>query len=241
VTSENRPRYSKNLSVLIVILFFYIACSSSRLIGEFFSIRLNQWELAFCYWLVIGAAIRHWRFVATEIFSLAAFGAVFTILQKVTFAISYADIFETTSTRSLPVVILVFLVSPGIFFSFNFDPYGLVKELPRIVNGRATAHILLMLSAGEMFQARFAEVSENLFVRGIDVRSGARRLLSIPTFLPPLLMALIQEAAYRHSYNSMLGCPADRFPVSETRTSMSPLQIVSLVAAALLIAMRLMP
>jgi hypothetical protein len=240
VTSENPRRHSKNLTVLIVILFFYIACAYSRVINELLSIHLNQWELAFCFWLIVGAAMRYWRFLMTELFSLAAFGVVFTILQKVTFAISYADIHETTSARSLPVVVLVFLVSPGIFFSFNFDPYGLVKELPRIVNVRATAQLLLMLSAGEMFQSRFAEVSENLFVRGINVRSGVRRLMSVPTFLPPLLMALIQEAAYRHSYNEMLGCPADRFPVQSARTTVSLPQIASLIVALVLVVFRLL-
>jgi len=238
VTSETPRRHSKNLSVLIVILFFYIACVYARVINDLFSISLNQWELAFCYWLVVGLVLRSWRFLVTELFSLAAFGVVFTILQKVTFAISYSDISQTTSARALPVVILVYVVSPGIFFSFNFDPYGLVRELPRIVNVRATAQVLLMLSAGEMFQARFSEVSENLMVRGIDIRSGARRLLSIPTFLPPLLMALIQEAAYRHSYNAMLGCPADRFPLHSVRPSISKLQAMSLILALVLIVLR---
>ena len=238
MTNETPRRYSKNLSVLIVILFFYLACGYARVINDAFSIDVNQWELAFCYWLIVGLVLRSWRFLATELYSLAAFGVVLTILQKVTFAISYADISQTTSARALPVMILVYVVSPGIFFSFNFDPYGLVRELPRIVNVRATAQVLLMLSAGEMFQARFSEVSENLMIRGINIRGGARRLLGIPTFLPPLLMALIQEAAYRHSYNAMLGCPADRFPTHSDRTAISKMQTVSLILALALIVVR---
>ena len=229
--SDSSRRHSGNLTVLIVIVFFYIACAYTSVINNLLSINLNQWEMAFCYWLVVGIIFRNVKFLATELLSLAAFGVVFTILQKVTFAISYSDIFQTTSARTLPVVILVYVVSPGIFFSFSFDPYGLVKELPRIVNVRATAQILLMLSAGEMFQARFSEVAENLAVRGINIRSGARRLLSIPTFLPPLLMALIQEAAYRHSYHAMLGCPPDRFPLHDSRTVVSRMQAASLLIA----------
>jgi hypothetical protein len=184
VTSETSSRHSKNLTVLILILFFYLACAYSRVINDAVSIKLNQWELAFCYWLVVGLFIRNWRFLATQLFSLAAFGLVFTILQKVTFSVSYADIVATTSARTLPVVILLYVVGPGIFFSFNFDAYGLVKELPRIVNVRATAQVLLMLSAGEMFQARFSEVSENLIVRGVNVRNGGRRFFQCADISP---------------------------------------------------------
>jgi len=238
VTSETSSRHSKNLTVLIVILMFYLACTYSRVINDAVSINLNQWELALCYWLVVGLVIRNWRFLATQLFSLAAFGLVFTILQKVTFSVTYADIVANTGARSLPVVILLYIVGPGVFFSFNFDAYGLVKELPRIVNVRATAQVLLMLSAGEMFQARFSEVSENLIVRGINLRNGGRRFLSVPTFLPPLLMALIQEAAYRHSYNAMLGCPPERFPVHDARTRISKAQSVSLAVAGLLVIVR---
>ena len=240
MTSEVSSRHSKNLTVLIVILFFYLVCTYSRVINGSLSIKLNQWELAFCYWLAVGIVMRNWRFLATQLFSLAAFGLVFSILQKVTFSVNYADIVETTSARSLPVIILLYVVGPGIFFSFNFDPYGLVKELPRIVNVRATAQVLLMLSAGEMFQARFSEVSENLVVRGINVRNGGRRFLSVPTFLPPLLMALIQEAAYRHSYNAMLGCPPECFPVHDARTRISVAQWLSLAVAGVLVTVRLL-
>ena len=238
MTSEEPRRHSTNLTVLIVILFFYLTCADSGVINRHTGWHLNQWEIAFCYWLLVGLALRNWRFLATELFSLAAFGVVLTILQKVTFSIGYSDIFETTSARSLPVLILVYVVSPGIFFSFNFDPYGLVKELPRIVNMRATAQVLLMLSAGEMFQARFAEVTENLMVRGIDVRSGLRRFLNAAMFLPPLLMALIQEAAYRHTYNAMLGCPPERFPVHDAKTRISPWQRAGLLVALVLVAVR---
>ncbi|MEP7273011.1 MAG: hypothetical protein ABI882_16040 [Acidobacteriota bacterium] len=235
MTSETPERHSRNLTILILILFFYVVCAYAPAFAGLTSIRINSWEVAIGYWVLIGLALRNWGFLATQTFSLLAFGVVLTILQKVTFAISYEMVRETTGSLSLPVVILLFVVGPGIFFSFNFDPYGLVRELPRIANVRATAHLLLMLSAGEMFQARFSEVSENLMVRGVNVASRARRLLSVPTFLPPLLMALIQEAAYRHSYTAMLGCPPDRFPKQRARTRVSLPQKLALVVAIVLL------
>ena len=238
MTSETPLRRSRNLTILILILFFYAACAYSPVIARYTTISVNSWEMAICYWLLVGVALRNWGFLATQLFSLVAFGVVLTILQKVSFAVTYPMIVETTGSLSLPVLIVLYVVGPGIFFSFNFDPYGLVKELPSVVNVRATAQLLLMLSAGEMFQARFAEVSENLVVRGVDVRNKARRILSVPTFLPPLLMALIQEAAYRHSYASMLGCPPDRFPVSRARTRVSSAQKMGLAAAVVLSATR---
>lgn len=240
MTSETPPRHSRNLTILILILFFYVTCAYAPALAKYTSLRLNAWETAFVYWMVVGLALRNWRFLATQLFSLVAFGVVLTILQKVTFGVTYAMLIETTSRHTLPVMIVLYVVGPGIFFSFNFDPYGLVKELPRVINTRATAQLLLMLSAGEMFQARFAEVSENLVVRGFNLRNRATRLLSVPTFLPPLLMALIQEAAYRHSYNSMLGCPPDRFPVSNVHTRMTNAQRIGLITAILLIGIRVL-
>ncbi len=239
MTNEPPVRHSRNLTIFILILFFYVACAYSQLVARYASININPWEVAICYWVIVGLALRNWGFLATQIFSLIAFGVVLTILQRVSFALTYAMIIETTSSISLPVLIVFYVVGPGIFFSFNFDPYGLVKELPRVANVRVTAQLLLMLSAGEMFQARFAEVSENLVVRGINVKNRAGRILSVPTFLPPLLMALIQEAAYRHSYTSMLGCPPDKFPVNRARTRVTPGQKVGLAFAVVLIAIRL--
>lgn len=240
MTSETQPRRSRNLTVLILILFLYVTCAYAPPIAKYTSLKLNAWETAFIYWMIVGLALRNWRFLATQLFSLVAFGVVLTILQRVTFGVTYPMILETTSRYTLPVMIVLYVVGPGIFFSFNFDPYGLVKELPRVINTRATAQLLLMLSAGEMFQARFAEVSENLVVRGFNLRKRVNRMLRVPTFLPPLLMALIQEAAYRHSYNSMLGCPPDRFPVSNVHTRTSTVQKVGLIAAILLIGIRLL-
>lgn len=238
MTSEPLTRHSHNLTVVILILFYYVVCVYAALLGRVSPLMPNSWEVGLIYWLLLGSALRNWRFLATQMFSMIAFGVVLTVLQTVRFALDYGMVRATTATYTLPVVIFLFVVCPGIFFSFNFDPYGLVRELPRIINRRATAHLLLMLSTGEMFRARLAEVSENLLVRGIDITSPGRRLLNIPTFLPPLMMALIQEAAYRHSYIRMLGCPEDRFPHQRTRTTISAAQKVALFLALLLLAAR---
>jgi len=235
VISETRLRHSRNLTILILILFFFAACAYSRILFKYVNLSLNAWEVAICYWVVLGVALRNWRFLFTQLFSLFAFAAVLTVLQENTFALTYPMLLETTGRLSPPVFIILFVVGPAIFFSFNFDPYGLVRELPQIANVRATAHLLLMLSAGEMFRARFAEVSQNLIVRGVDLKKRGRRILSAPTFLPPLLMALIQEAAYRHSYALMLGCPAGKFPVQSSQTRVSPGQKVGLAAAVLML------
>lgn len=240
MTSEPVARHSRNITIFILILFFYLACSYSSVYKNYLSITVNSWEIAVCYWLVIGLWLRKWRFLATQLFALIAFAAILTVLQRVTFPITYEMMRETVSASSLPVFIVLFVVGPAIFFSFNFDPYGLIKELPRIVNASWTAHLLLMLSAGEMFQARFAEVSENLMVRGVDLKSRFRRVLSIPTFLPPLLMALIQEAAYRQSYVAMLGCPLNRFPVQTTKTRLSLSQQLALTTFAVLLITRVL-
>jgi len=231
-------RHSRNLTILILILLFFAACAYSKFLPKFLHLSVNSWEVAICYWFVLGVALRNWRFLATQLFSLFAFAAVLTVLQENTFTLTYRMLLETTGRLSLPVFIILFVVGPAIFFSFNFDPYGLVRELPRVANVRATAHLLLMLSAGEMFRARFAEVSENLTVRGVNLKKGGRRILSAPTFLPPLLMALIQEAAYRHSYALMLGCPPGRFPVQRSQTQVSPGQKLGLAAAVLLLVAR---
>jgi len=49
---------------------------------------------------------------------------------------------------------------------------------------------------------------------------------------------LIQEAAYRHSYALMLGCPAGKFPVQRSQTFVSPGQKLGLAAAFLLLLAR---
>ena len=235
MTSETRLRHSRNLTILILILLFFVACGYSRFLPRYLNLSVNSWEIAICYWLILGVALRNWRFLVTQLFSLFAFAAVLTVLQENTFTLTYRMLLETTGRLSPPVFIILFVVGPAIFFSFNFDPYGLVKELPQVANVRATAHLLLMLSAGEMFRARFAEVSENLTVRGVDLKKSGRRILSAPTFLPPLLMALIQEAAYRHSYALMLGCPAGRFPVQRSQTQVSLGQKIALAAVVVLL------
>ena len=235
---------SRNVTIVILIVYFYVTCAYVSLYAKHNLASPNFWHVALVYWLTISILLRNWRFLITQTLSLLAFASIWSILKNNTFAISLGMVNETTVIKNpvtmsmLPIIIVLFVIGPAIFFSLTFDPYALAKDLARVANIRATSYLLLILSAGEMFRERFSEVSENLIVRGVNVQDRIVRISRFAIFFPPLIRALVQEAVYRQSYAFMLGCEPGRFPARRFERRASLLQVIGLAFGILLIIVR---
>jgi hypothetical protein len=228
---------SRNITVALIILAYYAVESYVPVFESCCLPRLQYWHVALIYWLLLGLLVRARRFVLTELISLSAFGVVVgTLLYGST---SWQAATGALSHPGIPLFMLLFVILPVMFFGLTFDPFGLVKDLPAVTNVRAPAYLLLLLSSGEMFKARSAEILEHLLVRGLDLKQPRWRIRYAHIYFPPLLLASIQEAAYRYSYTSMLGCPADRFPLTKRRQRISARQKAVLVSISLLVILRI--
>lgn len=223
---------SINFTVSLVILSYFVVQAYAGLVPS-----LARWQFALIFWFVVAVLMRNFRFLFAHCAALVAFGFVISILHYN--SLSVANGLLALGHPSTPLYMILFVIFPMVFFNLTFDAYSLMKDLPAIASVRVPAYILLILSSGEMFNARFDEIREHLAVRGIDVSGGFARIRHAVTYLPPLLLALIQEAVYRYSYIGMVGCPTDRFPIRKKEPRISRAQKISFAGLLALLVLRL--
>ena len=220
------PSGSINITLSISILYYY---SLLLLAPLFYHLTLYAAvpTLAIIFWLHISLFINciHFRtFIAqTIIMTLLTLVLILTARKKVTFNNLILLLVHHPASR--PMALVIWVVLPAIFFSSNYDPFLLVKDLA-MFKIPTTGYLLVIFTFGETFKRRFLEISEVLTVRGINLSNSRERITNINRFLPQLLRGMIEQAGYRGDYSSMLGCPPGRLPSIHSKNTISPLQIL---------------
>ena len=172
----------------------------------------GRWLFVPAYWICIGLLYMRVRPMIAQVALYITFITLVTFIRLTT--ITRSGLYETMTAPAVPLLMFAFVVLPTFYFAFTFDAFELVKDIGAVCHVRMPAYLLLVVSIGAMFRARLREVEEYLCARGIDTERRRDRLLHLAVIMPPLVIALIQEAAYRQTYALMLGCSDAQLPQS---------------------------
>jgi hypothetical protein len=230
---------SRNVWVAIVFAY-YFALQLDYYVAHAHGIwPWERWSLSLVFWFAMGLLFGRPRPFITQTVTVLAYGFVMAATTYHQF--TWVARQESLQPLTRALAMILFVILPAMFFISSADPYRLVYGLPPLAGGRVGSYLVLILSISEMFKTRFNEVAEHLLARGIDIRSRFQGVVYVHRYFGPVLLSVIQEAAYRQLYLNSLGCEFDMFPRIRARSlRISSLQQLALIGVLVLLIVRLL-